>query len=72
MNDKETNYNLFVGYLVKMREAQEALFRIQEIDDDLSYEVVTDARSAARYLIDAINMMERVVLKLHIIYEGEE
>lgn len=61
MSDKETNYNLFVGYLVKMRETQEALFRIQEIDDDLTHEVEIDARSAARCLTGAIEYMEDVV-----------
>lgn len=61
MRDKETNYNLFVGYLVKMRETQEALFSIQEIDDDLTQKVERDARAAARCLTGAIDYMEDVV-----------
>jgi len=64
MNDKETNYNLFLGYLVKMREAQEALFRIQEIDDDLTKSVELDARVSARCLTGAIEYMESVVFAL--------
>jgi len=64
MNDKETNYNLFVGYLVKMRETQEALFRIQEIDDDLTQKVERDARASATCLTGAIEYMEGVVFAL--------